>query len=145
MWQFHEIFKILFFILGCDQVIASGSSTTPESLNAMTALTLLKGSQPKQVFDELLKKRKLNLNTKLKRQDVSAKIHIINSLAAISSFLETVHQCFYLGMYVIFHLIYFRKDYYINANFYPFFTMNRIIERKFGSNKSRKNCCFATC
>ena len=90
---------------GCDQVIASGSSTTPDSLNAMTALTLLKGSQPKQVFDELLKNRKLNLNTKLKRQDVSAKIHIINSLAAISSFLETVHQCFYLGMYVIFHLI----------------------------------------
>ena len=117
--QFHEIFNFLrnncvaisrkfqyfIFILGCDQVIASGSSTTPESLNAMTALTLLKGSQPKQVFDELLKKRKLNLNTKLKRQDVSAKIHIINSLAAISSFLETVHQCFYLGMYVIFHVI----------------------------------------
>ena len=119
--QFHEIFNFLknncvailrkfqyfifIFILGCDQVIASGSSTTPESLNAMTALTLLKGSQPKQVFDELLKKRKLNLNTKLKRQDVSAKIHIINSLAAISSFLETVHQCFYLGMYVIFHLV----------------------------------------
>ena len=98
-------FQYFIFILGCDQVIASGSSTTPESLNAMTALTLLKGSQPKQVFDELLKKRKLNLNTKLKRQDVSAKIHIINSLAAISSFLETVHQCFYLGMYVIFHLV----------------------------------------
>ena len=66
--QFHEIFNffknncvaisrkfqyfIFIFILGCDQVIASGSSTTPESLNAMTALTLLKGSQPKQVFDE---------------------------------------------------------------------------------------------
>ena len=110
--QFHEIFvtKLIF----CFSPIASGSSTTPDSLNAMTALTLLKGSQPKQVFDELLKKRKLDLNTKLKRQDVSAKIHIINSLASISSFLETVHQCFYLGMYcdvvdVNFFLMFFGK------------------------------------
>ena len=66
---------------GCDQILASGTSSTHEALDAMTALTLLKGSNSKIVFDDLLKKRKSDLSLKLKRQDVSAKVHINHSLA----------------------------------------------------------------
>ena len=81
--------------LGCDQVLGSGESNTLETLDAMTALTLLKGAKPKTMFDNLLKKRKNDLQSQLKRQDLSAKAHILYSLAAISTFLETVHVCFY--------------------------------------------------
>ena len=80
---------------GCDQVVASGTSSTQETLDAMTALTLLRGSKPKNVFDDLLKKRKSDLNLKLKRKDVSAKAHICHSLKSMSILLETVYECFY--------------------------------------------------
>ena len=63
-------------------------------MEAILSVILLKATS-KGIFEEFLHQRQLELISKLKRHDVSAKNHITYSLSAISSVLCIVHQTFY--------------------------------------------------
>lgn len=87
--HFHEAISS-----GCEVVMSDGRSSVEDTVEAMVAVALLKGVSQKTIFEDFMKKRQVELTLKLKRQDVSAKAHINQSLASISSCLATVHASF---------------------------------------------------
>ena len=87
--QFHDIIKN-----ASDAQLSNSSASVEETMEAILSVILLKATS-KGIFEEFLHQRQLELISKLKRHDVSAKNHITYSLSAISSVLCIVHQTFY--------------------------------------------------
>ena len=87
--QFHEIIKN-----ASDAQLSNSSATVEETTEAMLSVILLKATS-KGVFEDFLHQRQVELMSKLKRHEVSAKNHITYSLSSISSVLVIVHQAFY--------------------------------------------------
>ena len=97
--QFHDIIKN-----ASDAQLSNSSASVEETMEAILSVILLKATS-KGIFEEFLHQRQLELISKLKRHDVSAKNHITYSLSAISSVLCIVHQTFY--QVNMFSLVYF--------------------------------------
>lgn len=89
--HFHEA-----ILSGCQKSI-SEDNDNDNIVDSLAAIVLLKNTDERQLFQDFLQWRQLELKSKMELKNVSAKTHIIQTCDAIKSCLKTVNCAFANG------------------------------------------------